>query len=87
MGGSPTAPDGRYERVAVPQLPLAPATQAQLGPQVQAVPHEQLVVAAGASDLQPQVHSAPIQDAQVQLLETFDAWNMVDSSWGERRLA
>ena len=79
MGQSPTAAESGYETFASAHPQPAPSAHAQFGPQLQPGPQRQLAAAAGAADLQPHVHAASVQDAQVQTFETFDALSMVDS--------
>jgi hypothetical protein len=62
----------------------APGTHAQLGPQVQPSPQEHADCVFGISDWQPHVQVAPAQDAQVHLLGTFVAVDMVTSSGMDR---
>lgn len=68
------------ERYALTHSHFAPATHAQLAPHLHASPHWHLGVASDSNAWQPQVQVAPVQDAQVQTFETFDAVFMVDSS-------
>lgn len=62
------------------QSHLLPRTQAQLGPQLQLLPHAQAEVAFVASDWHPHVHPAPMQDEQLQLLVLSDVLVMFKSS-------